>query len=213
MSKSNLSKSGSSAEASTISPESSETECSICMEKYVYPCQLECGHIFCFLCIKGFVSHSGKCALCRAAVSMDYLKTPNLVSMENEAIKIKARKHVWYYEGRNGWWEYDPRTNIELENEYKTDKKKKFQLLISGSIYVIDFENKLQYRLDDPNKKRRIKRDLKNLNTRKGVAGIFIASDNAESVNELNQDIPTETSILTSQISKINFNANNDSSK
>jgi hypothetical protein len=51
MSKSNRIKSGI-AEASTLSP-SNETECSICMEQFIYPCQLECGHVFCFLCIKG----------------------------------------------------------------------------------------------------------------------------------------------------------------
>jgi E3 ubiquitin-protein ligase RNF146 len=212
MSKSNMGKSGN-AEASSLFT-SSETECSICMEKLLYPCQLECGHIFCYLCIKGFVNHSGKCALCRAAVSMDYLKAPHLVSMENEAVKTRSRKHVWYYEGRNGWWEYDSRTNIEIENEYKMDKKKKFQLLISGLIYVIDFENKLQYRLDDPSKKRRIKRDLKNLNTRKGVAGIFIASNNnseSDNINFINQD--TDTSSLSSQLNKMNFNKDNNQSK
>jgi E3 ubiquitin-protein ligase RNF146 len=167
--------------ASVLTSNANELDCSICMDSLQYPCKLDCGHIFCFLCIKGsFVNHSSKCALCRAEISSDFLKTPNIVNIESEIAKqndasekpARVKKHAWYYEGRNGWWEYDERTNSELEHEFKQDKNKKFQLMISGSIYTIDFENKYQARLDDPNKKRRIKRDLKDLKSRKGVAGI-----------------------------------------
>jgi len=45
-------------------------------------------------------------------------------------------------------------------------------LQIAGLCYFIDFDQRIQSRTDDPNKKRRIKRDLKYVKHTKGVAGI-----------------------------------------
>ncbi len=33
-----------------------ESDCSICLQPYLQPCELKCEHIFCFLCIKGFLN-------------------------------------------------------------------------------------------------------------------------------------------------------------
>ncbi len=41
-------------------------ECPICMERYEQPFELPCGHVFCFICIKGQSMHDLRCVLCRA---------------------------------------------------------------------------------------------------------------------------------------------------
>ena len=45
----------------------------------------------------------------------------------------------WYYEGRNGWWQYDDRTSGELET-FHASGDSKCELLIAGFLYIIDFE-------------------------------------------------------------------------
>ena len=177
-------------------PKKIGTECPICLETLVYPCELTCGHVFCFLCIKGFVNtQNSRCALCRTEIPADYLNKPDLVldasGFENSSATATASAplqpnsrhttHVWYYQGRNGWWQYDERTNDEIEKEFRQNPKSKFELLIAGLLYSIDLENGVQARADDPVKKRRIKRDLRNMSHTKGVAGIhgFVQSKNA----------------------------------
>lgn len=76
-------------------------------------------------------------------------------------------KFRWYYEGVGGWWEYDERTSVEIEN-YQNQLEDStgdslpasFELLIAGFIYIIDLENHVQYRRGYPTRRRRIKRDL-----------------------------------------------------
>ena len=69
-----------------------------------------------------------------------------------------------------GWWKYDERTNVDLEELYKLGESS-YELLICGTLYVIDFVNSNQYRKHDPSKKRRIKRDVKSAEN-KGTAGL-----------------------------------------
>ncbi|VDP23952.1 unnamed protein product [Echinostoma caproni] len=57
-----------------------DTDCSICLQRYVHPVELPCGHIFCFLCIKGCALHRRRCPMCRGRFSMRYLEDPKLVS-------------------------------------------------------------------------------------------------------------------------------------
>ncbi|VDO96627.1 unnamed protein product, partial [Schistosoma curassoni] len=45
-------------------------ECSICLQNLVHPAQLPCGHIFCFLCIKGCAFHRRKCPMCRTLMDV-----------------------------------------------------------------------------------------------------------------------------------------------
>jgi len=49
-------------------------------------------------------------------------------------------------------------------------------MLIAGFMYVIDIENRAQYRRDHPSRRRRIKRDIVDIPDRKGVAGIVLRS-------------------------------------
>jgi len=77
----------------------------------------------------------------------------------------------WYYEGRNGWWQYDDRTSGELET-FHARGDSKCELLIAGFLYIIDFDQMLQYRRSDPSRRRRILRDRVSAVPRKGIAGI-----------------------------------------
>lgn len=79
-------------------------------------------------------------------------------------------RYVWYYQGHNGWWQYDARTCAEIEAAYER-KTTSVDVLVAGSVYVIDFENSLQYQRHRNSRKRKIKRDLITAE-KKGVAGL-----------------------------------------
>jgi E3 ubiquitin-protein ligase RNF146 len=52
-------------------------------------------------------------------------------------------EHRWFYEGRNGWWEYDVRTGQDLEHYFKQGDPS-CEMLIAGFLYIIDFQNMFQ---------------------------------------------------------------------
>lgn len=147
-------------------------ECSVCLQNSIYPVQLPCRHIFCFLCVKGVANRSKKCALCRQEIPADFFAKPVLVRTEDLEKTIKFDdKYQWYYEGRNGWWKYDDRTSQEIEARHKNGEKV-FELLIAGFLYIIDLDNMVQFRRNDRSRKRRMKRDLISIPDVKGVAGL-----------------------------------------
>lgn len=146
-------------------------ECAVCLQNCVYPVQLPCKHIFCFLCVKGVTLQSKRCAMCRREIPPDYLHNPELLSqlgLETGAGFEDGGQ--WFYEGRNGWWLYDERTSQEIEAAWSNDEQR-CELLIAGFLYIIDFEHMLQYRRNDPSRRRRIKRDQAS-GPKKGVAGL-----------------------------------------
>lgn len=59
-----------------------------------------------------------------------------------------------------------------LEELYNSDDKQKFDLLICGTLYVIDLQLLVQYRKDLPMKRRKIRRDIVYNIPVKGTAGI-----------------------------------------
>lgn len=69
-----------------------------------------------------------------------------------------------------GWWKYDSRTSWDLETIYKLGRPQ-CEILICGMLYIVDFENKCQYRKYHPRYKRNIKRDMKDAPC-KGVSGL-----------------------------------------
>lgn len=183
----------------TIEEMDHNPDCPVCLQSCFYPVKLPCGHIFCFLCIKGVVLRSKRCALCRHSLSVDYLENPTLIKVVEEvykdekALKSKVKtcdendadEFVWYYEGRNGWWSYDEKTSPEVEKAFKSGQRS-CTLLIAGFLYVIDFENMFQTRKNEPGRRRRIKRDKKDVE-RKGVAGIRIPA-----TTRSNSSVPTQ---------------------
>lgn len=152
-------------------------ECSVCLQTSIYPVQLPCRHIFCFLCVKGVANRSKRCALCRQEIPADFFAKPVLVRNENLEQTIKFDdEYQWYYEGRNGWWKYDDRTSQEIESRHKTGEKL-FELLIAGFLYIIDLDNMIQFRRNDRSRKRKMKRDLISIPDVKGVAGLKFSSE------------------------------------
>lgn len=57
-----------------------------------------------------------------------------------------------------------------MESSYKKGEKA-CELLIAGFLYIVDLENMLQIRRNDPARRRRVKRDFATI-PKKGVAGL-----------------------------------------
>lgn len=151
--------------------------CPICLQTCVHPVELPCSHIFCFLCIKGvFIQdHSSRrCAICRQGIPTDVLRNPRLKDISQLYSDPGSGDYHWFYEARSGgWWKYDERTMQDLEKAYES-KQSKAQLLIVGQLYEIDFDEMIQYRANNPNLFRRIKRDVATAESR-GVAGLRLS--------------------------------------
>ncbi|EAT45007.1 AAEL003680-PA [Aedes aegypti] len=188
-------------------PEIVKMECPVCLQTCIHPARLPCGHVFCFLCVKGVAFKNRRCAMCRRDIPPSYLEHPQLVNglreVEKAAKANDGAEHQWYYEGRNGWWQYDERTSQELEESYQ--KKERFcKILVAGFLYIVDFEHKCQIRQNDPSRIRRVKRDLATI-PKKGVAGLRLetndltagAAPSSNSDGSLNSDdLQAETNLL-----------------
>ncbi|XP_047430178.1 E3 ubiquitin-protein ligase rnf146-like [Mugil cephalus] len=171
----------------TPSPAASPPECAICLQSCIHPVRLPCCHVFCFLCVKGASWQSKRCALCRQEIPEDFLERPDLLSPEE--LKAAAAglsrgrgtgggsrgDYAWYYEGRNGWWQYDERTSQELEEAHAKGKEST-EMLIAGFLYVADLKAMVQYRRNERGRKRKIKRDVVDI-PKKGVAGLRLDAE------------------------------------
>jgi len=94
---------------------------------------------------------------------LDGVKIISRVTLTENIVLLTEQTFRWYYEGVGGWWEYDERTCVEIEKYHQNHHDNvpdAFELLIAGFIYVIDLENRVQYRRGYPARRRRIKRDL-----------------------------------------------------
>ncbi|CAJ1077174.1 E3 ubiquitin-protein ligase rnf146-like [Xyrichtys novacula] len=181
-------------------------ECAICLQSCIHPVRLPCCHVFCFLCVKGASWHSKRCALCRQEIPEDFLERPVLLSPEElKAAAAGGSQGVgtgggsrgdfaWYYEGRNGWWQYDERTSRELEEAFSKGRKST-EMLIAGFLYVADLENMVQYRRNEHGRRRKIKRDVLDI-PKKGVAGLRLDPEPAP-----NSALPGDTSVATERVS------------
>ncbi|KAF2893989.1 hypothetical protein ILUMI_12185 [Ignelater luminosus] len=165
-------------------------ECAVCLQPCIHPAQLPCGHIFCFLCVKGIANQSKRCAMCRQEIPRDFIEQPKLLQRP-EAQESFDGGYQWFYEGRNGWWQYDERTSRELEACYKAGERT-CELLIAGFLYVADLDAMLQMRRNDHSRRRRIKRDLASV-PKKGVAGLRTETDQQpQSYNEYGNSSETQ---------------------
>ncbi|XP_072412106.1 E3 ubiquitin-protein ligase rnf146 [Chiloscyllium punctatum] len=168
---------------SNIAPSLTVPECAICLQTCVHPVKLPCKHIFCFLCVKGASWQSRRCALCRQEIPEEFLDKPALLSPEE--LKAASRgngEYAWYYEGTNGWWQYDERTSIELEDAHLKGKKT-IEMLIAGYLYVADLENMIQFRRNEHGRRRKMKRDIADI-PKKGVAGLRLDCDSSGLTSE-----------------------------
>ena len=62
-----------------MSSSSAWPDCAVCLQPPIHPVQLECDHIFCFLCVKGASTTSRRCPMCRSDISANYLDNPKLI--------------------------------------------------------------------------------------------------------------------------------------
>lgn len=166
--------------ATNESEENGVPDCAICLQTCVHPARLPCGHIFCFLCVKGVVHSGWRCAMCRAPIPHDYLDSPQLLVAPKLVGDIEKKtsqndvkeEYQWFYEGRHGgWWQFEERTASELETAAISGVVQ-FDTLICGSIYTLDLSNMIQYKKERPWQARKLLRELPSKVERRGIAGI-----------------------------------------
>jgi len=182
---------------SVHSADEDETICSICLDEPVHAVKLPCNHIFCYLCAKGLImsrdpvciNKQALCSLCRQPFTADYLES-NKVLQEAVATLNSTPplgpdptlndddRWQWFYQGNKGWWRFERRNNEDLEQSYLQGDQSA-QLLICGKMYTLDFVRMEQYQTNYPQRKRRIKRDLRSSQC-KGVAGLQVKSSNKQ---------------------------------
>ncbi|CAG9793869.1 unnamed protein product [Diatraea saccharalis] len=138
--------------------------------------------------------------MCRAEIPSDYLDHPILLeklSSQESAIENINKDFQWYYQGRNGWWKYDERSNEELEVAFNSGETN-FTLLLAGALYSIDFQTMMQVRSNDPTRRRHIRRDIPTLPA-KGVAGIKIFENTqTEQTKRNTEDDLNEVEVISS---------------
>lgn len=168
--------------SSNTSKPTSTPECAICLQRCVHPVRLPCCHVFCFLCIKGASWQSKRCALCRQEIPEDFLDQPVLLlpdelkaAASGTSGSAEPDGFAWYYEGWNGWWQYDERTSCELEEAFSSGRKTT-EMLIAGFLYTADLETMVQYRQNEHGRRRKMKRDIVDI-PKKGVAGLRLDPD------------------------------------
>lgn len=85
----------------TNEPQNETIECPVCLGPAVFPVRIPCGHVFCFLCVKGAARQANKCPMCRQQIPVDFDKNPNILARQ-EVENILDDGYQWFYEGKNG---------------------------------------------------------------------------------------------------------------
>lgn len=92
-----------------LEPRSASTlDCAICLDRCVFPVELPCNHVFCYLCLKGAAVQSlqqgmkARCSMCRADVPANALSNPTLRDSSTLFRVAPPNQYSWYYECRSG---------------------------------------------------------------------------------------------------------------
>ncbi len=104
---------------------------------------------------------------------MNVKESPKLTDVTTSKTKDSAL-YKWYYEGRNGWWQYEERASVQLEDAF-INGEQSTELVIAGFVYIVDIKDMVQYRKNYPTRRRRVKRDKASAD-KKGVAGLKCSS-------------------------------------
>ena len=128
--------------------------------------------------------------------------------MEETKTKHEAVEHTedctteltykWFYEGRNGWWQYEDRASDQIEESFAKGKQA-IEIPIAGFGYIIDIENMVQYRKNYPTRRRRIKRD-KYQAEKKGVAGLKYGREGQPCQNEVSENNEQKQGLTEGQV-------------
>uniref|UniRef100_A0A1I7UHL1 RING-type domain-containing protein n=1 Tax=Caenorhabditis tropicalis TaxID=1561998 RepID=A0A1I7UHL1_9PELO len=80
--------------------------CAVCLDFFIEPCIIKCGHSFCHLCIESQLNINEKCPLCRAhtgnpirnrqleSLTMSYVSSRNLSGAYYERMKLNQKKLI-----------------------------------------------------------------------------------------------------------------------
>lgn len=150
------------------------TMCSIChSEPPINAVQLKnCGHIFCHSCIKSSSETTGRCALCRTEIGIEFNFQEHDILGVTRLPTSSDDGYYWFYEGFRGWWLYDADTNREIEGAYSR-LETQVEKFIAGFMYIIDISNMIQQRKDGQGRARKICRaKLNELENILGVSGL-----------------------------------------
>lgn len=146
--------------------------CSVChTEPPVNAVRTDCGHIFCYMCIKSAAERSGCCPLCRAEIGIEFNFQRHQV-LGALRVPTSSSGFYWFYEGYQGWWLYDADTNNFLEDAYNRGERC-VQRFIAGFIYTIDMNSMTQKQSGGGGRARRICRDTIKLENILGIAGLM----------------------------------------
>lgn len=146
--------------------------CSICHnEPPLNAIQLDCGHIFCFLCIKSVAETTGCCALCRKEIGLEFNFQEHQILGLAQIPTSDEQNSYWFYEGFRGWWLYDAETTREI-NKTRNRGVSRLERFISGNVYVIDIDKMEQCRKDGQGRSRKICHATLELDNIIGMAGL-----------------------------------------
>jgi hypothetical protein len=199
-----------------------ETEtCSICIENIKLPYKLECGHKFCYLCLKfSLISNTMTCPLCRQEIDRDIIENATCEEIGTQ----QSTQKKWFYSGRtNGYWEYDNisshllekayqewiESNSDIESEFNPRNHIQSELEENGmipipigdiNIFYFNFKDMYQYNHRN-GAKRNIKRlnDIKEMDSSliKGIAGMQI-TNTKNAKKYIKQDTSNKTKEVSS---------------
>lgn len=71
-----------------------------------------------------------------------------------------------------GWWKYDSRSSVELEEAHR-NALVTTELTLCGTLYTVNLVDRVQFNKQDPSRKRQIKREHVAVSRAKGVAGLL----------------------------------------
>ena len=145
--------------------------CSVChSEQPINGVQLECSHIFCYLCIKSAAETTGRCPTCRTEIGLEFnYQQHNIIGIQK--IPHSRDGQYWFYEGFRGWWLYDADTHSKIEATFR-EGSTSLEQFIAGYFYVIDLEKMEQRRKDGFGRARKICRSDLKLDNIIGMAGL-----------------------------------------
>lgn len=143
--------------------------CVICKQLASWPVTEECGHVFCFACLKKNMWSLTKCPVCKEELTYESLAEANeqLLDVELDS----QRRIVWAYSNRSGdaWWCYRKDISDELEELYAEYVQRQSagngpraspcpEITISGNQYCANFSLMQQMNKHDMSKNRGMKR-------------------------------------------------------